>query len=136
MNDEQKAAIRRAADWLEANPDKHITCDLALDASGHATSPTGPEAVCFCALGRIAHEMGDVFPSPIPTFREIGAAAGLDRYAIHQIWRTNDENYTIYVSRKAAEAVEPVDIVLSNTTRAPVREANFQVIPLLLKLAA
>lgn len=53
---EVKAAIARAADWLEANPEKHGAGILAVDARGFTVEPTDPAAKCFCALGRIAKE--------------------------------------------------------------------------------
>lgn len=54
--EEVKGAVRRAADWLEANPENHVVGNLAVNASGRPTAPNGPGATCFCALGRIARE--------------------------------------------------------------------------------
>lgn len=50
-------AFNRALDWLEANPDKHITRDLAQNKHGRIVWPTRKTADCFCALGRFAKEM-------------------------------------------------------------------------------
>lgn len=52
-----KAAATRAADWLAANPDKHIARSLAIDADGVKVPPTSDKAECFCALGRFAREL-------------------------------------------------------------------------------
>jgi hypothetical protein len=52
-----KEAILRAADWLEANPDKHIAGYLAANALGERVTSSSPEAVCFCAMGRIMKEL-------------------------------------------------------------------------------
>lgn len=55
--DTVRAAAGRAADWLEANRDKHITIQLALTTEGEIVTPTDPKADCFCALGRLAKEL-------------------------------------------------------------------------------
>lgn len=73
-----KEAILRAADWLEANPDKHI-------------SGTMVDGDCFCAIGRIALEYGilpvvsDVFDLDV-----LSDKLGLSVDAIDLIWKTND----------------------------------------------
>jgi len=57
VNDDIKAAAARAADWLAANPTKHIARSLAIDAAGRKVAPTSDKAECFCALGRFAREL-------------------------------------------------------------------------------
>lgn len=52
-----KEGLIAAADWLEANPDRHIQGFLATDASGNGCHPTSPAAECFCAIGRVSHEL-------------------------------------------------------------------------------
>jgi len=49
--------LHRAADWLEANPDRHTTGALARTKEGQLCDPTGPDAYCFCAVGRIQYEL-------------------------------------------------------------------------------
>lgn len=49
---------RRAVAWLQKNPDRHITGDLALTKKGTRTIPTRSSAYCFCFLGRVAKEAG------------------------------------------------------------------------------
>lgn len=47
-----------AIDWLEANPDKHITGMYAGTVDKQYTDLHADNAVCFCVLGRIAKEAG------------------------------------------------------------------------------
>lgn len=59
MNHEQlKAAMAKAADFFEANPDKRVTLNLAETEDGRVAWVDEPKACCFCALGRIAYECG------------------------------------------------------------------------------
>lgn len=58
MDKEVREAAGRAADWLEANPDKHIGKKLATDDTGLSVSTLSPDATCFCAVGRWARELG------------------------------------------------------------------------------
>lgn len=51
-------AFCKAADWLEANPDKHTKGVMARDAEGTRVEPNAPEATCFCMYGRMLHELG------------------------------------------------------------------------------
>lgn len=51
-----KAAVLRALDWLEANPDRHATGNMAYDEYGNVVSVLDRYAYCFCTLGRIAKE--------------------------------------------------------------------------------
>lgn len=48
-------ALNRAADWLEANPDKHIATQLT---ERPGANPFDPRAQCFCAYGRFLKELG------------------------------------------------------------------------------
>jgi len=54
------AIMRHAADWLEANPDRHITDDMALTKDGVRCATHVPDAYCFCAVGRIRHEVKEL----------------------------------------------------------------------------
>jgi hypothetical protein len=83
-------AILRAADWLEANPDKHITGDLATTDLGTPVSPTSSRATCFCALGRIAKEAGVHVIPRISGYEPIQKAAGLTFDQSSDIWSMND----------------------------------------------
>src|ERR1044072_4949236 len=58
-NKELEEATKRALDWLEANPDKHIADDYARTEAGKSIirSEGFEEACCFCIVGRIACEM-------------------------------------------------------------------------------
>lgn len=53
-----KQAIIDAADWLSANPERHIRGELAIDDKGLSCDVSNPNAQCFCAVGRVAHEYG------------------------------------------------------------------------------
>jgi hypothetical protein len=53
-----KQALIAAADWLEANPERHTTSYLALDSQGRTCNPDDPDAQCFCGVGRVAKELG------------------------------------------------------------------------------
>ncbi|MGN6819447.1 MAG: hypothetical protein ACTHJR_12325 [Sphingomonas sp.] len=80
-NAEAKAAALRAADWLEANPDRHVRGLLAATQKGYEVKPLDREAECFCALGRLAKE-ADIdaggsdsylpFTEQLPGFDNIG----------------------------------------------------------------
>lgn len=50
-------ALLSAADWLEANPDKHIASFLSVDKNGKTVPPTSKNAVCFCGVGRVCKEL-------------------------------------------------------------------------------
>jgi hypothetical protein len=51
--------IDKALNWLEANPQRHITGTMATTGpDGMAIDANSPGATCFCAMGRILHEMG------------------------------------------------------------------------------
>ncbi len=52
------ALLHKALDWLDANPDKHISGTLAKDSEGHTVEPDAPEAQCWCVLGRMVVEGG------------------------------------------------------------------------------
>ncbi len=50
--------VAKALDWLEANPRLHITGTMATTGpDGMAVDANSPAATCFCAMGRILHEM-------------------------------------------------------------------------------
>lgn len=50
--------VAKALDWLEANPRLHITGTMATAGpDGMAVDANSPAATCFCAMGRILHEM-------------------------------------------------------------------------------
>lgn len=51
-------ALRAAAAFFEANPDKRVTGTFARDASGGHVTPRDPSATCWCALGRVLVELG------------------------------------------------------------------------------
>lgn len=86
-----KGAILRAADWLEANPDKHIIAKLATNDCGWLVEPTGPMATCFCAMGRIAKEAGFVVPmTDCSPMARIGEAVGMTPSDVSLIWVSND----------------------------------------------
>ena len=73
------AAMRRAADWLEANPDKHIAGHLADDKHRRPVpSPFDPRAACFCAYGRYMLELGE--PARIAYAHETPEAKNLGVY--------------------------------------------------------
>lgn len=50
-------ALRAAAAFFEANPDKRVTGTFARDASGGYVIPRDPSATCWCALGRVLVEL-------------------------------------------------------------------------------
>jgi hypothetical protein len=91
MTELNRTAILAAADWLEANPDKHISGDLAQDADGNVVSPLDPEADCFCAMGRLIVESGGPLNlNTMQVFGQIGRAVGIEDDVLTTIWMTND----------------------------------------------
>jgi hypothetical protein len=50
-------AALKAADWLEANHNRHIAGTLALNSEGRTTDPASGDAQCFCMVGRITKEL-------------------------------------------------------------------------------
>lgn len=80
---ERVAVLHKALDWLDANPDKHITGTLAEDAKGEDVSPIDPTAECFCILGRMVIE-GKLAPALEPD--ENGQLCGDDYYRTLNIY--------------------------------------------------
>lgn len=90
MKDRLRTALIRAADWLEANPDRHIQGRLAADEFGTPCTVDAPRAECFCAVGRVAREYGlsgttSVYTNLDDAFKQAGA----DRGSV-DIFHTND----------------------------------------------
>lgn len=87
-----KAAAKRAADWLEANRDKHIRGRFAEDANGFRVSARSEDATCFCALGRFLHELPDelIGPTSAVSFDLLLAVLG-DRLVLN-IQHANDDD--------------------------------------------
>lgn len=53
-----RSKVDKALNWLEANPQRHITGTMAtVGPDGMAIDANSPAATCFCAMGRILHEM-------------------------------------------------------------------------------
>lgn len=42
--------------FLIENPEKQAHCVLALDAEGQEVATNSPNAACWCAIGRVAHD--------------------------------------------------------------------------------
>jgi hypothetical protein len=106
MTELNRTAILAAADWLEANPDKHISVELARTADGGRCSPNASVATCFCALGRIAVEAGYEVPMySRAQMSNIGDAVGLSHEQVSTIWVANDSNPTV---GKGSGAVIPL----------------------------
>ncbi len=89
-------AISKAVEWGRANPDK-IVDRLAKDSSGARVGPQRPEATCFCALGRVAKELGEDYPtaerpvdSTIDIALVISEALGLGYDRVRHVARVND----------------------------------------------
>lgn len=128
-----KEAINRAADWLEANPDKHISASYAAGADGNYLFPLDPRAECFCAIGRIAKECEESPFVRAEGEKNIGTPenpdvrkwmlhiAGLDGGQFNQIVILNDE-----LNERHDEG----------NVFKPLWRGNPAVIPLLRKLAA
>lgn len=73
--EELLGAVAKAADWLEANPDKHIQGRYAVDDYGNGVHAA--YAKCMCAIGAVACQMGASVIETEEAFRElIGASAG------------------------------------------------------------
>ena len=71
-----RAAAVRAADWLEANPTKHIRGALTRNDRGRPTRLTNPDATCFCAVGRLSYELNPATDEGYTVVsREIGRSA-------------------------------------------------------------
>ena len=80
-----KTAAARAADWLEANPTKHIVGILATDTAKREVSYSDPHAECFCALGRLGKELG---LTDTRSFKEFVNLLGDD--GVHEVYSRND----------------------------------------------
>jgi len=89
MKTDLKTAALAAADWLEANRDKHITGDLAIDASGNDVRYNDPDADCFCALGRLGKELG-LEPSDEYSYAELTRALAEVSIQPSEIFSEND----------------------------------------------
>ena len=88
LNPKIREAATRAADWLEANPDKHLQVNMAADKHGRPVSTTDPEATCFCAAGRLAHELGvSIKTDYIPLFDLLGGSTTREIYGANDIDR-------------------------------------------------
>lgn len=83
MNDKIKQAAARAADWLEANPNNHITGRAAEDAEGEIVPTTSRKACSFCAIGRLAVELRlpDISTNYHPLYKVIGTREATDIYS-------------------------------------------------------
>jgi len=96
--DTVRVAAGRAADWLEANRDKHITGQLALTTDGHIVPPADPKADCFCALGRLAKELSINVPTNGEVYSRLadplGKAKQNDdiRERLELVYEANDED--------------------------------------------
>lgn len=94
-----KDALCRAADWLEANPDKHTKVALARNDAGDALdSPFDPAAACFCAYGRAVLEAGEeakaifdkyLHDSSIDLYAKLDSILGVEFTEVYDI---NDGN--------------------------------------------
>ena len=85
LTPEIREAAARAADWLEANPDKQVRFKMAQNKYGDTVSTIDPEASCFCAVGRLAHELElDVFDDYSPLTDLLGEDQ------TRKIYRAND----------------------------------------------
>lgn len=81
---------RRALDWLEANPDKHIRGEPAQNKYGMGCDPLAPSATCFCAIGRIAKEAdleGVANHRPLETAKRVLEEI---RVSDNYVWSMND----------------------------------------------
>jgi len=88
---ETRAAAKRAADWLKANPDKHIGFRLAEAANGTSVPPTSVFADCFCAVGRLACELNSSDYHGV--YRAIGSTETDDLYSANDSGiRTGDRS--------------------------------------------
>jgi len=92
-----KEGLKRALDWLDANPDKHIRKALALSAATNGrweVSPTDPKATCFCVIGRFAKEMGHISPENYwPSYTDYCEPLISEKVieGAHDLWQINDK---------------------------------------------
>lgn len=109
-----KDALLRTANWLEANPDKHIIGHCAETAGGITADVGDPAACCFCAVGRLAKELGVGLDriSPFEEVQEVLTDEGLD-IECATIYGVNDASWgrrgnprVIILLRKLAENLE------------------------------
>lgn len=109
------AALRRAADWLQANPDKHISGHLAEDAKHRPLpSPFDPKAECFCAFGRYMVELGEpariAYEHATPESRDLGVYQYIKQsYGVDftEVYTRNDRKDHDRDVRKASPHVIP-----------------------------
>jgi hypothetical protein len=102
-----RTAILAAADWLEANPDKHCSGDMAQDNDGRNCNPMSGRAVCFCALGRIAREVNLRMPEE-GVSEALTKHVGLTSEQVTSIWMKNDDMSVILHDGKGNPAVIPL----------------------------
>lgn len=99
-------AVDRAANFFEQHPDKWTKAKLARDGRNWSVDPRSPEAVSWCALGRIAKEL-DIDPEEVLTEEQIEAIEGshLESYYVSlqkiglpttEIFGRNDSLYRQY----------------------------------------
>lgn len=102
-----KAALLRTADWLEANPSKHIAVRLATDNHKVEVDPFDPTATCFCAYGRMLVELGDearaVFTND-EGYNQIKDKFGV---SFDDVYHVNDEKHGGDPDREGNPAVIP-----------------------------
>ncbi len=83
-------AMRVASKKMHDNPDSIIWGVLARNDKGVKVSTLDPSATCFCALGRLAAELG------IDTWNTANLVAKLpDVPRLSHIWIDNDDGYVL-----------------------------------------
>lgn len=87
---ERRAVANKAIDWLEANPDRHITGTMSEDRNGFWIEPANERAYNFCALGRMANEAGITDERPIIALQKYFGDLGGGRFT-DKIMSINDD---------------------------------------------
>lgn len=137
-----KKAILRAADWLEANPDKHIAEYFALDVDGNMVEPLDERACYFCAVGRLIREVGCI-PSYGSRKDAVTRATGVRFDTLDKLLEINDQHTFAGLVRRYHEEPRPLlpnarvpKAGLGSVKIKPTRYANPIVIEALRQIAA
>jgi hypothetical protein len=90
LTDETRAAVLRAADFFVANPTARTTSRLARNKVGEPVSPTSPNAICWCAVGRIAKELGVGYDEASQDTQPVYTRLNELGLPVEPIWMAND----------------------------------------------
>lgn len=83
-------AIDATIAWLETNPTNRTIGYPARNRAGEPVPVNSPDAVCFCALGYLAQELGSTALTSQDVWHDLGQP---DQELFARVWINNDANY-------------------------------------------